>query len=71
MTELEFFLTEAKKINEAKIEGKKRHAAIVEYQSTTGKTYRFYWNGARYEDRPSKTYAECKGYKFTGIYKAR
>lgn len=70
MDVLEFFKREAANINAAKIEGKRRRAAIVEYKSATGKTYRFYWNGARYEDRPSKMYADCAAYKFSGTYKA-
>lgn len=55
-------------MNEAKAEGKRRRAAVVQFQSATGRVYRWYWDGAAYRDRPNPMYARVTAYKFGGTY---
>ena len=71
LSPLQAFKENARQFNEALIEGKKRNAQVVEYKRIDGKTERRYWNGARYEDRPSQMYQNTNGkYKTEGTYKA-
>ena len=71
LSPLQAFKENARQFNEALQEGRKRNAQIVEYKRIDGKTERRYWNGARYEDRPSQMYQNTGGkYKTEGTYKA-
>ena len=69
ISSLTAFKENAKQLNEAKIEAKKRHAAEVHYTDMTGKTYKLYWNGAAYTDKKSKMAAQYSD--MSGIYKAK
>ena len=48
----------AGQITNAKIEGKKRKAAVIEIVWPDGSVRRLYWNGASYGDRPSSMAAK-------------
>ena len=54
MSQLEAFKENARQFNEALEEARKRNAAVVEFTDITGKTFKRYWDGARYSDvKPS------------------
>ena len=63
------FKENAKQLNEAKAEAKKRKAAEVHYTDMTGKTYKLYWNGASYGDKKSNMAAQYS--EMSGVYKAK
>ena len=67
---LEMLRENARQLNEALAEGKRRGAAIVEFTDSMGKVYKQYWNGARYEDKPSSMQEQYGGNtKFKGTFK--
>ena len=41
----------ARQFNEALQEGRRRKAAVIEFEGVDGKVYKRYWNGAAYVDR--------------------
>ena len=71
LSPLQAFKENARQFNIALQEARKRNAEIVEFKRLDGKVERRYWNGARFEDKPSLMYQNSNDkYKTSGIYKA-
>lgn len=51
--------------------GKENKAAIVEYTDVTGKTFKRYWDGSTYRDRPSSMYNSLSNKDMSGTFKSK
>lgn len=69
VSDLQVFRENAKQYNQAKINGKKNKALVIEYKNVLGGTNRLYWNGATYSDRQSTMGMQKT--EFSGTYKAK
>lgn len=69
---LQAFRSNARQFNEALAEGRRRHAAVVEYTDLNGRKSRRYWNGATYTERKSSLYTRGTGkYSVSGTYSSK